>query len=113
MSYWSDEIVIEVRTLWAPYQVEILKNWNFSDVRWNIIIDWDGNYGLSYDVNPYSWPRRNITSNPVLWTWVLNVNTDWNYNVYYYSIKLWNIVSEEQTAWNYELWISFRTTFDY
>jgi len=113
MLYWPDEIVVEVRTVWAPYQIEILKNTNFSDGRWNIIIDWDGTYGLSYDVNPYSWPRKNISSNPVLWTWSLNINTDWNYNTYYHSMKLWTIISEEQAAWNYQLWISFRTTFDY
>lgn len=113
MAYWTDEIVVTVKTVWAPYQVQLLKDSTFDDGRWNVIIDWDWSYWIWYDISPYAWPRRDIPTYPVIWTWVLNVNTTWNFNTYYHSIKMTTVLWEEQVAWSYDMNISFKTIFGY
>ena len=112
-TYWPDEIVITVKTVGAPYQLELYKNSNLSDWNGNVIIDWDWTYWVWYDINPYSWPRKNITSNPIIWNWILDININWEYNIYTHRIKVWTIIDEEKAAWDYEMNISFRTIFSY
>jgi len=112
-TYWTDEIIITIRTVWASYNLELLKDTNLIDNRWNIIINWDWNTGVWYDNSPYTWPKKDITTNPVVATRAQLINTSWELNTYTHRLKIKSLVWEEQAAWNYTMNISFRTIFNY
>ncbi|MDD2907249.1 MAG: hypothetical protein PHH98_01275 [Candidatus Gracilibacteria bacterium] len=109
----TEEIIVTIKTVGAAYKLEFLKDTTLNDGYGNIIIDWNGTSGVGYDKTPYSGPRKNIPSNPVLGTGALNINTNGNLNTYTYNIKVGNIVNVEQAAGNYEMDVSFRGIFNY
>jgi len=109
----TDEIIVTIKTVWAAYKLEFLENTTLNDWFWNVIIDWNWVTWVWYDKSPYSWPRKNIPLNPILWTWWVNININWNLNSYIYNIKVWSIVTDEQSAGDYEMDVSFRWIFNY
>ena len=112
-SYWVSEILVTINTVWAAYNIELLKDSSLIDSRWNTIIDWNGSFWLWYDIDPYSWPKKDIPSNPIVWTRTQIINTNWDLNTYIHRLKIKSLVTEEQAAGNYEMDISFRTIFSY
>ncbi|NVP17437.1 hypothetical protein HUU51_01845 [Candidatus Gracilibacteria bacterium] len=112
-TYGIDEIIITVRTVGAAYNLELLKDSNLIDSRGNIIINWDGNTGVGYDNSPYSGPKKDITTNPVVATRASLINTAGELNIYTHRLKIKSLVGEEQAAGNYTMNISFRTIFNY
>lgn len=110
--YWAQEITVTVKTVWVPYELQISKD-NFSDWNWNLIIDWDWATWVWYDFDPYTWVKKSIVNYPVVWSWALNLNTNWDLNTYIHKFKIKSIVWEEQAAGNYEMNILFRWVFNY
>lgn len=112
MDYSPDEIVATVRTIWAPFNLYLLKDTSFSDGRWNIIADYDSWIWVWYDMSPY-WNLQSIISNPLIWSQTLNLSTSWNLNEYIYVFKIWTLINEEQAAWTYNMSLSFDIVLNY
>jgi len=113
LKFSSWELIVTIKTLWAPFQLQLLKNTDLVTWSWSIIIDWDWTKWVWYDKSPYTYVNKNIWTYPVIWTWALNINTNWDNNIYNFPIKIWTLIWEEQSAWNYIMNVSFRSIFEY
>lgn len=112
-NFWlGDDIVVTVRTIWAWFNVELIKESDLIDALWNIIINWDWQYWVWYDTNPY-WNLNNFSNNTIIWTQAQNINTSWNLNEYNFIFKIWTLVDEEQAAGEYLMNIWFNVILNY
>lgn len=113
IKFSTNEITATVKTVWAPFELQMSKDSDFSNAWWSIIIDWDWSVWVWYDKNPYTMINKNINANPVVWTWALNINVNWEKNTYTFPIKIGTLITDETAAWNYNMSISFRAIFGY
>jgi len=111
-TYSPDELVVSVKTIWAAFDVEIFKQNEFNDGRWNIIFDWNWTRWVWYDMSPYTW-INSITDNPVIGSELRNPNSTWELREYTYVFKIWALLSEEQAAGNYQMNLWFNLILDY
>lgn len=100
---FAPDIVVTVKTIWAPFQVILQRNQALSDIE--IIPYHNGTNGFWYDKNNDG--NLNNFDDDIIGQEALNINTDWNLNTYTYYVKMWAITSLEQVAWNYEAQIDF------
>ena len=83
-------------------------------LKWTIeISDWNWTEWVWYELSPYTSIINIINTDEIIATQTWSINTDWDKNVYIYSIKLWALITEEQEAWEYNSWINFWIIFDY
>lgn len=104
-TFSTDELVIIIETVWAWFDLEMLKNWLFN-ANWTDIIDFDWDYGFGYDLDNW-WYTWNINSFNISWVNIdsisKNININWNKNIYTYRIKYWAKIDVTQAAWYYEI----------
>ena len=113
LNFSTNEIIVTIKTVWASFQVEVLKDTDLLTWGGSIIIDWDGSKWVWYDKNPYTLVNKNINSNPIIWTWVTNININWVKNIYNFPIKIGTLINLEQAAGTYNMSLSFRSIFGY
>jgi hypothetical protein len=112
--FYSSEVTLTVKTVWAWFKLNMKKAWNFSSNGVGMV-DFDGNYGFGFD-KYNSWYSGNITS---MWNAVElvsqseSINTDGNKNTYTYKIKYWAKASVIQAAWVYTTKPNFELLLDY
>lgn len=109
---FSPDINITVQTVGAPFRVLLDRNGEF----WSgsqIIQSYDGSSGFGYDTTPYSWNISAIWNAQVLYSQSWSINTNGEYNIYNYTIKIGALVNDQQTAWEYEWHINFWLRLDY
>jgi len=107
--YFSDELTVTVKTVWAWFNVIMNKTTELND--WTNNIDsWDWSDWFWYDQDIYSWNINQITTNEIIWTQISTLNINWDKNTYTYKIKAWALITEEQFSWEYtstlDFWIS-------
>lgn len=108
----ENEFTVTVKTVWAWFYLILNKqspllNWTIEITDWNTV-EW-----FWYESSPYTSTINIINVNKVIATQVWSLNTDWEKNIYVYSLKLWALVWEQQAAWNYNWTIKFWVNFDY
>lgn len=113
-TYTSNDILtITVRTVWAEFDVTMLKQTEMDNAG-DIIPDWDGVRGFWYEESPFGtinsfWSATNIVSE------TRNLNINGEKNTYSYDIKyaaLLDII-ENYSAWDYESLLDFNIELDY
>ncbi|MDD3303194.1 MAG: cadherin repeat domain-containing protein, partial [Candidatus Gracilibacteria bacterium] len=82
LKFSSGELIVTIKTLGAPFQLQLLKNTDLVTGSGSIIIDWDGTKGVGYDKSPYTYVNKNIGTYPVIGTGALNINTNGDKNIY-------------------------------
>jgi hypothetical protein len=96
------EVILTVKTVWAWFTINMLKNW-FLTNNWSNIIDYDWNYWFWYEKYNwgYLWNLHSISTseNIVTNTWIIDNN--WILHTYIYKIKFWANINIIQWAWNY------------
>lgn len=108
---FSNDIVLTVKTIWAPFKVKLKRKEKLEDSSGNEIIYYNWNYWLGYDKNR-DWNLHNF-NNDIIGQQTRNVNVNWNLNTYTYRIKMWAIVEQIQTSGNYSWKIDFDIELDY
>ena len=115
---WNDNIsisetIVTIKTVWAWFslnmdKLSLLTDWSANIVDWNWS-NWFG-FDLSKDEN---WSVVNylnsltaLSSNN-LWSITKSINTDWDKNVFTYSIKYWANINTTQSAWTYNSNVDF------
>jgi len=106
--YFSDELTVTVRTLWAAHDVTLNYNTDLSYQTESIpqfttLWYW-------YDLGPtYSNTITDISSQTSIWSQVVNINTNGEKNTYTYRVKIWALVDIQQAAgdyeWSIDIWI--------
>jgi len=87
----SWELNITVKTVWAWFNL-ILNKAN-TLIKWTVEIkDWNWINWFWYDKNPYTSTINLINTNEIIASQTWSINTNWNKNIYIYSIKLWTII---------------------
>ena len=113
-TFWAGELIVTVETVWAQFDVDMLKTALLEKEPWIDIIDWNGVWWFGYDQESYSGniSTINMTETIASQTWSLNI--DWNKNTYTYKLKYWALINDiEQTAGIYELDLDFHVNFVY
>lgn len=113
LSFSDNEIIATIRTVWAPFELQMSKDSDFDNALWSIIIDWDWSVWVWYDKNPYTLVNKNINNNPIVCSGALNINVNWAKNEYTFPIKIGTLIPEQTAAWSYDMTISFRAVFGY
>ena len=113
LNFSTNEITATIKTVWASFELQMSKDTDLSTWAGSIIIDWDWNKWVWYDKNPYTLVNKNINANPIIWTWVTNINVNWVKNVYTFPIKIGTLIDLEQAAGTYNMSLSFRWIFGY
>jgi hypothetical protein len=109
-STWSLDIT--VKTVWAWF--DLILNKDSSLTTWTIdILDWNWSTWVWYDKKPYSSTISIINNNEIIASETWSINTNWNKNIYIYSIKLWALIWKEQAAWNYSMHVRFWLNLNY
>jgi hypothetical protein len=109
-STWTLDIT--VKTVWAWFDLILNKDSNLTT--WTVdILDWNWTTWFWYDQDPYSSTISIINTNETIATQTWSINTDWNKNIYIYSIKIWALTWEEQAAWEYSMPIKFWLNLNY
>lgn len=109
---FSSDLNITVKTVWAPFNVILNKDWNVLNSSIEMT-DWNWTYWFWYDKSPYTSNISIINNNQVIASQWLLINTNWNKNVYNYSLKFWTKVNNTQVAWNYSWKIKFTLQLSY
>jgi len=110
---FSADITITVKTIWAPFEVNIFKQ---SDLTFDTyqILDWNWTTWWGYDGQPYDGIVEPISINgSLLFTWGGAPNPDGNLNIYIYTIRLAWKVDENQLAWIYtgSIWFNIKLSY--
>lgn len=111
----SWQLDITVKTVWAAFDVTMIKNTQLALWSWSIL-DWDGVKWYWYDESPYSWtPTALGAGSTTLWSEVKNLNIDGDKNTYTYTLKFSALLDiiENFTAWDYEGTIDFGINLTY
>lgn len=112
-SFSSDEIIVTIKTVWAPFQVILNKTSTMNDWNWNEIINWNWTKWIWYDKFAYSGTISTINTNEVLWNQSWSININWDLNTYTYKIKMWALIETEQADWIYQSNLSFWLNLTY
>lgn len=111
-SYFSDELVVTVRTVWAAHDVFLKKNTDLSYLTESI-----NQFGLvwyGYEQWPtYSNTITDFASSTSIWSSSASLNTDGEKNTYTYRIKIGALIDIQQAAWDYEWSIDIGIEIDY
>ncbi|NDK07807.1 hypothetical protein EOM39_01005 [Candidatus Gracilibacteria bacterium] len=113
LSFSDNEIIATIRTVGAPFELQMSKDSDFDNAGGSIIIDWDGSVGVGYDKNPYTLVNKNINSNPIIGSGAINININGAKNEYTFPIKIGTLIPEQTAAGSYDMSISFRAVFGY
>jgi hypothetical protein len=108
----NTELLIFVKTVWAPYKLELYKDSPLVNSFGNIIIDWNWNNWIWYDSYPYTW-LKNIPSIPIFTNETPTLNRTGKKSVYEHKLKFNWAVDELQAAGKYEMNISIKGFFSY
>lgn len=109
---FSPDLTLTVKTVWAPFNLILNKEGNivYSNVE---IAPWNGVTWFWYDKTPYTNNIKLINTNEVIATQNASINTNWQKNVYNYSLKFWANVNNTQAWGNYEGLIKFTLQLSY
>jgi len=111
-SYFSDELTVTVRTLWAAHDVTLKRNTDMS-YQTESIPQISGTW-YGYDQWPgYSNDVTDFWSSTVIGSNIANINTNGEKNTYVYRIKIWVLIDMQQAAGDYEWLIDIGIELDY
>lgn len=98
----EQEIIFTVKTVWAWFNIDLLKNWLLTN-NWTDIIDFDWNFWfwLNQYNSWYSWIISSIWSNINISNEAKNINLDGERNTFIYKIKFGAKIDVTQWAWIY------------
>ena len=108
-TFW-DTITVTVKTIWAWFKVKLKKNQTLT-YDWDIVPYYDGSLGFGYDKND-DWNLSDYNDDIIMQE-AKNINTNWNLNIYTYTVKMWAIINAQQIAWDYTGKINFWIELDY
>jgi hypothetical protein len=121
LKYSENEVILTVKTLWAWFTINMIKDLNFSS-NWEEIVDWNNDwgsyYGFWFNQNNWWYDNNNICSIAGLgWGFITqakDIDTSGELRTYEYKLKY--VVKTEdilQDAWIYEAKPRFEVLFDY
>lgn len=111
-NYYSDELIVTVKTVWAAHNVLLKSNTDLQYLSENILPF--STLGYWYDLWPtYSSSISNIWNTSVIGAQAENINTDGNKNTYTYRVKIWTLIDSQQAAGDYEWLIDIWIELDY
>lgn len=110
-----DYLVCTIKTIWAPYRLELHKESDFSNSYWDIITDWDWKTWVWYEVGSNQWEIKPIPWNEEFINMPLvEVNTNWNKHTYEHLIGISSYIWDNLlSAWEYEMNIWIKWFFNY
>ncbi len=107
---FANTITVTVKTVWAPFNLKLKRNQTLTDgsdtipyYNWTL---WFG-YDKNNDSNLFDF------NNSVIGQEILNINTNWNLNIYTYTVKIWAIIDFQQQSGDYSWKIDFWIELDY
>lgn len=108
----SPEVILTVKTIWAAFDIDIIKweNLSFSS---ELINGWDGNSGYGYQLEPYSWSlKKLLNTKEIIFSEGKNIHPDGQLRTYQYKLKFFWKAKQEQFAgeylWDVDFWIQFQ-----
>ena len=110
--YYSWELEITVKTLWAAHNVFLKHNTDLAYLTEDIP-QFTG-LGYGYDLWPtYSNTITNFWTSTIIWAQSASINTNWLKNIYTYRVKIWALIDMQQAAGDYEWLIDIGIELDY
>ncbi len=111
-SYFSNELEITVKTVWAAHDIFLKKNTdpiNLSEIIPGFSTTWYG-----YDLGPtYASTLTNFWSPVLIWTQTASINTNGNKNTYTYRLKIGALIDFQQAGGDYQWSIDIWMELDY
>jgi len=115
-TFW-DDLVVTVKSIWAPFRVKLKKNKELTHSNNSDFIPY-------YDWSLWMWYDKNNDGNLndfnddiiLSDSWTLNTNWELNtytYTSYTYTLKMWAIIDKLQAWWDYTWKIDFEIELDY
>jgi len=109
---FGDTITVTVKTVWAPFRVKLNKNTALTHSNNSDFIPYyDWSLWMWYDKNN-DWNLSDY-NNDIILSNVENINTNWDLNIYTYTLKMWAIIDIQQASWDYSWKIDFGIELDY
>ncbi len=113
-NFWAWELVVTVETVWAAFELDMLKTNLLSKQVWVSINDWNGTEWFWYDQESYSGNIQAISTSENIASQTGGINTDWEKNTYTYRLKYGALIlSEETIAWEYDVDLDFHIDLQY
>ena len=110
--YYSDELEITVRTLWAGHRIILQRNTDLTYLT-ETISPFTG-LGYWYDLGPvYSDTITSFSSPTIIGSQTESINVNGNKNTYVYGIKIWALIDIQQAAGDYQWLIDLSISLDY
>ncbi|MCH2188345.1 hypothetical protein MK079_00765 [Candidatus Gracilibacteria bacterium] len=109
---FSDEIQVTVRTIGAPFQVDLVKNTDLLSGTQEIS-SWNGGSGYGYESTPYNGIITSFDTGATIGTQTKNLNTNGQKNTYNYQLQIGALVEAQQAAGDYSGNIDFNIQFNY
>jgi len=111
ITFW-DDLIVTVKTIWAPFRVKLQKNTGLTHSNWDDFIPYyDWSIGMWYDKNDDG--NLSDFNNDIILSDSGSLNTDWELNTYTYTLKMWAIIDKLQAWWDYTWKIDFGIELDY
>ncbi len=110
-TFWND-LIVTVKTIWAPFRVKLQKNAWLTNSNWIDLIPY-------YDWNVWMWYDKNNDGNlsdfndDIILSNSWEINTNGELNTYTYTLKIGAIIDKLQAAGNYTWKINFAIELDY
>lgn len=112
--FWTDELTVTVETVWAQFDVSMLKTALLEKEPGIDIIDWNGAEWFGYDQDSYSGNISNMGTTQAVASQTWSINTNGEKNTYTYKLKYWALINDmQQPAGIYELDLDFNVEFIY
>lgn len=109
---FSDTVTLEVRTVWAAFDLTF-SNSTLPSYSTESIPEWDGTEGYGYQQAPYSGSLSAIWTGQVIASQGELINTNGNRNSYSYDIQIWALVDILQAWGEYIGDIKFDIALEY
>ncbi len=110
-TFWNT-LTVTVKTVWAWFRVKLKKNKALTHTNNSDFIPYyNWSLWMWYDKNN-DWNLSDYNDDIILsdsWT----LNTNWDLNIYTYTLKIWAIIDKLQAAGNYSWKIDFGIDLDY
>ncbi len=109
---FGDTLTVTVKTIWAPFKVKLKKNKALTHTNNSDFIPY-------YNWSVWMWYDKNDDgnlsdyNNDIILNDSGTLNTDWNLNIYTYTLKMGAIIDKLQAAWDYSWKIDFGIELNY
>lgn len=110
----SPSFTVTVKTLWASFDLFLVKNTDLYESPSTFIPTWNLATWYGYQTNPFVSAIEAFQNSPVAaFTQSSIINTNGEKNTYVYEFRLWWKISNEDLAWIYEWSFDVRVNYGY